>query len=174
MRRNLTLLNWSLAPVAVALLVLLSLALLRLRPGSLGDPDLVGLPLPPVPHPAAAQTRELFSWATAVSRRPLTNAGNPFFTLAIRPTPPPQPPPPPPATKKVDLTYRGFFETSAGVRKALVQVADKQVLAGVGEPVVSEYTVLSIGLGQLALTNKSGAAVQLPFRTNQSLEIPAK
>lgn len=174
MRRNLTLLNWSLLPGGIVLLVLLGLSLLRLRPGTLDDTDVTGSLVPPGSHPAAAQTRQFVTWPAEIARRPLTNAGNPFFTLAIRPTPPPQPPPPPPATKKVELTYRGFFETSAGVRKAVVQVADKQVLAGQGEVVVADFTVLAIELRHLALTNKAGGSVRLGFSTNQPLEIPAK
>lgn len=174
MRRNLTLLNWTLLPATAVLLTLLSLTLLRLRHDHAAD---AGAPVPtPLPssHPAAGQTRQFFGWASNLTWLPLTNAGNPFFTLAIRPAPPPQPPPPPPATKKVDVTYRGYFQTSAGLRRALVQVADKQVLAGLGEPVVADFTVLAIELRSLALTNKSGGSVSLVFRTNQSLEIPAK
>ena len=69
MRRNLTVLNWSLLPVGGILLLLLSLALVRLRPEPPGGFETSGSLIPPVAHPAAAQTRELFGWPGAVAWR---------------------------------------------------------------------------------------------------------
>ncbi|MBL9127779.1 MAG: hypothetical protein JNL97_09035 [Verrucomicrobiales bacterium] len=123
---------------------------------------------------AAAQARQFFGWASSATWRPLTNTGNPFFTLAIQPPPPPTPPPAAPSTRKLDLVYRGFFETSARVRRAVVQVADKQVIAGKGERVVADYSVADIQLGHLGMTNAAGVAAKLDFSKAAQIEVPAK
>jgi len=161
-------------PTAVGTLALLVLTLAgwprgnQNSGGGMTDTDAAGA------HPASRQARQFFGWASTASWRPLTNSANPFFTLAIQPTPPPTPPPPPPATRKVDVTYRGFFETSARVRRALIQVADKEVIAGKGDKILVDYGVVEIELRHLGLTNGTGGAVKLDFSKVISIEVPAK
>lgn len=181
MRRPTALLNWSLLPVAAGLLALLALCLGQLRqpvgiepsPG----PTHTNLPI----HPAADRTRQFFEWPSRVEWLPLTNAGNPFFTLAIQPPPPPKPPAPPPATRKVDLTYRGYLQTSAGIRRAVVQVADTQVLARLGENVIASFNATEIQPNHLLLTSTNPPVgtnppitVKLDFAKTAPLEVPAK
>ena len=173
MRRHVMVLNWLMIPTAVGILVLLVLTLMgwprvmQAPGGGLTDTDAAGL------HPAPQHARQFFGWASTVSWRPLTNSANPFFTLAIQPPPPPTPPPPPPATRRVDVTYRGFFETSARVRRALIQVADKQVMAAKGDKLLADYGVVEIELRHLGLTNGAGAAVKLEFSKPMAIEVPA-
>ena len=174
MRRGALMLNWAMIPTGIALLALLILTLTGWRrvPADARarrvGADAGGL------HPAAQQARQYFGWASSTAWKPLTNSGNPFFTLAIQPLPPPNPPPPPPATRKVDVVYRGFFETSARVRRAVVQVADKQIIAGKGDPIVADYSVADIQLGHLGMTNAAGVAVKLNFSKTAPIEVPAK
>lgn len=174
MRRSHVLLNAALIPCTIALLVMLVLSLLH-RPAADGDwrRSPAGPVLAPA-HPASEQTRHFFDWASHLRWRPLTNSANPFFSLAIQPPPPPPPPAPSPTTRKIDVTYRGFFETSAGIRRAVIQVADKQILARRGDKVVADYATAAIELKHLALTNAAGTAVRLEFAKPQSLEIPVK
>ncbi len=174
MRRRVLVLNWVMIPTAIGLLVLLALTWIgwpRVTPDPSGGRDDGDAE---VMHPAPQQARQFFGWATSVSWRPLTNSSNPFFTLAIQPPPPPTPPPPPPATRKVDVTYRGFFETSARVRRAVVQVADKQLVAGKGDRILADFGVVEIELRHLGLTNGTGGVVKLDFSKVVSIEVPAK
>jgi len=167
-------LNWAMVPTAVALLALLILTLMGwprtppdsvlTRPGS----ETVAL------HPGSQQARQFLGWASSASWRPLTNGSNPFFTLAIQLPPPPAPPAPPPATRKVEVTYRGYFETSARVRRAVIQVADKEMIVGKGEKFLADFAVTAVELGRLRATNAAGAAIELPFGKVHPLEVPAK
>jgi hypothetical protein len=173
-KRGDVILNWAMVPASAVLLALLGLSLLRLGPAGEGNERLFRTaPLPP-PHPAADQTRRYFDWPLAREWVPLTNHRNPFFTLAIQPPPPPRAAAPPPATRKVDVTYKGYFETSAGTRRALVQVAETQVLGGYSDPIVADFAAHEIELRHLTLTNAGGQTVRLEFAKPQSLEIPAK
>lgn len=174
MRRDAALLNWMMPVVLFGLLVLLALALVRWGAAGRDGGSYIGVQPPPLPHAAADQARQFFGWPASVKWTPLTQTNNPFFTLAIQPVPPPKPPPPPPATRKVELTYRGFLETSAGVRRAVVQVADQQVIGLLGDRVVADYATSEIALRHLTLTNVAGTNVTLEFSRPQSLEIPAK
>lgn len=174
MRRGVLLLNWAMIPTSIGLILLLGLTLVgwpRVAPDPTG-----GRPAEDasVLHPASDQVRLFFGWGSTASWQPLTNSANPFYTLAIRPAPPPKPPPPAPATRKVDVIYRGFFETSARVRRAVVQVADKQLLTGKGDTIVADYVVTEIELGHLGATNGAGAAVTIGFSKTVSIEVPAK
>lgn len=174
MRRNSLVLNWALIPAAIALVVLLVVSLFALQ-GRNPDESGVSIIAPSTAlHPAAEQTRQFFGWPLKVQWLPLTNAANPFFTLAIQPTPPPKPPPPPPTTRKVDVTYRGFIETSAGVRRAVVQVGDTQVLGRKGDKIVADFAVDEIELKTLQLTNPAGQKVVIDFAKSKPLEVPAK
>ncbi len=174
MQRRVLVLNWAMVPTAIGLTVLFVLALTgwprgpRGPGGGRGDDEVATL------HPASRQARQFLGWASSVSWRPLTNTANPFFTLAIQPAPPPTPPPPPPATRKVSVTYRGFFETSARVRRALVKVADKEVIVGKGDEILADFVVVEIELRHLGLTNGTGGAVKLDFSKPNSIEVPAK
>jgi hypothetical protein len=183
MRRNPSLLNGTLLPVAAGLILLLGLSLSRLRDPGRVAPRPTPADTNATDHPAAHRTRDLFEWPARVEWLPLTSNGNPFFTLAIQPPPPPKPPPPPPATRKVELTYRGYLETSAGIRRAVIQVADKQVLARVGEPVLAAFNASDIQPNHLVLTSTKGGApagtnppatVKLDFAKTVPLEIPTK
>lgn len=174
MRRDSLFFQWSMVPVAGVLLLLLGLSVLRLRHTTVDDPAFRAAAAVPALHPGAEQVRRWMGWPGEMTWRPLTNTANPFFTLAIRPPPPPPVAPPPAATQKVDITYRGFFQTSAQIRRAVVQVGDKQVLGFLGDVLVADYAVAAIELQQLTLTNKAGQTVPFAFSRTQSLEIPAR
>ncbi len=173
MRRDVTLLNWAMLPAAAVMLVLMTISLMRLGDArDVASQGRTGTKLPPPPA-AAEETREFLAWLHEAAWRPFTNSNNPFYTLAIQAAPPPSPPPSAPATRKFDVTYRGFLETSAGIRRAVVQVADKQVLGGLGDKIVADYAVMEIALRHLTLTNAAGTAVQFEFAKMKTLEVPS-
>ncbi|MCC6234833.1 MAG: hypothetical protein IT580_19475 [Verrucomicrobiales bacterium] len=171
MRRDTTVLNWMMVPLAAGLVLLLVLTLIRVRSADEVDMGRGGLGALPAPHPAPDQTLQFFNWASSVAWTPLTNSQNPFFTLAIQPPPPPKPPPPPPKTRKLEVTYRGYMETAAGVRRAVVQVADKQVLGSRGELIVADFKAVQIELRSLVVTNAAGVSNRFEFAKTQSIEV---
>ncbi len=174
MRRNSSFLSGTLLPIGIGLVALLGLTLFQFNRTDVEGTASATPAAPATTHPPAGHTRQFFGWPSRMRWLPLTNSSNPFFTLAIQPPPPPKPPPPPPTTKKVDIVYRGFYETSAGVRRAVVQVADKEVLARKGDIIVADFVTTDIELKFLAVTNPAGKSVKFNFATNQPIEVPAK
>ena len=99
---------------------------------------------------------------------PATNLPTPFTTTFF------QPPPPPPAkkTRKVKLTYHGFFETAAGEKRAFVNVGGATTLLSLGAPVVSDLMISNIQRLELTLRRAVTQEVVIPFRGSTEVEVP--
>jgi hypothetical protein len=60
------------------------------------------------------------------------------------------------------------------VRRAVVQVDDKQVLGSRGSIIVADYAAMEIELRHLTLTNAAGQTVRCDFTKTQTLEVPIR
>jgi hypothetical protein len=173
MGRDASVLDWAMLPAAVVLVVLLVLSLLGVGGTAEGLAPLRGGLPAPASHGAADEMRLYMAWLKDVNWQTFTNDRNPFYSVAIKPPPRQETSAPAPATRRIEVTYRGFFETSAGVRRAVVQVADKQVLGGIGERIVADLAAMEIELWHLTLTNATGKSVRCDFARPASIEVPA-
>ncbi|MCX8091145.1 MAG: hypothetical protein N3I86_09495 [Verrucomicrobiae bacterium] len=82
------------------------------------------------------------------------------------------PPPPPPTTRKVELTYLGFFRTGEQTPRALIRFGDALASVPVGAPVVTNWHIAAVTTTSLTLTN-SGAQTNLcALNAKLVLEIP--
>jgi hypothetical protein len=98
-----------------------------------------------------------------------------YFIPPTKPTPPPTPPPPPPpTTRKVELTYQGFYRVGDGPRYALLHLGEKLVGVAAGGVVVSNLYVAEAGLQTLTLTNSAMQTNIVTLNTNSVLEVPLK
>ncbi len=95
----------------------------------------------------------------------VTNAPNPFFTRYFQP-------PPPPTTRPVALTYLGYLDSSAGERRAFLQVDDAVRPFGAGARVVADHHVHRIERRTLILTNTAGVTNVLEFNIKKVLQVP--
>lgn len=87
------------------------------------------------------------------------------------PEPPPPPPPPPVLTKKVPLRYQGFFETTAGERRAYLRKEETLMVLTVDDKVVDAWTVVSIGNRELLLSDGNGGELRLDFNEPKEVEV---
>lgn len=120
--------------------------------------------------PADGRLPELFSAEALARLTPATNLPPPFVTGFF------QPPPPPPArkTRKVKLTYQGFFETAGGEKRAFVEVDGAATLAALGGPVVSDLMISNIQRLELTLRRVVTQEVVIPFRASAVVEVPVE
>jgi hypothetical protein len=96
-----------------------------------------------------------------------TNLDSPFFTTHFQP-----PKPPAPTTRKVDMIYKGFFQTTDGDRQAFVQVDNANRTAALGRPLIADLAVSEILPQTLTLTNSASRTNVLEFNKSTSVEVP--
>ena len=99
-----------------------------------------------------------------------------LFTTSyfIPPSPPPPPPPPPPTTRKVELTYQGFYRTGDGPKYALLRLGETLVGIPVGGTVVTNLYVMEAALQNLTLTNSATQTNVITLNTKSEVEVPLK
>ena len=96
-----------------------------------------------------------------------------YFVPPPKPAPPPPPPPPPPpTTRKVELTYQGYYGTGEGPRYALLLLGEKLVGIPVGGMVVTNLFVVDAALKTLTLTNTAVQTNVLTLNMKQAVEVP--
>jgi hypothetical protein len=109
----------------------------------------------------------LFSAAVPGSSLADTNLANPFFTRHFQP-----PVVPPPTTRKVELTYHGFFIAVNGPKTALVKVDETLTPVAAGGKAVANLFVADVSWQLLILTNAAGQTNLLPLNTKKAVEVP--
>ena len=99
-----------------------------------------------------------------------TNSPDPFFTAYFAPPSPG----PEPATRKIEVTYQGFYEAGEGPKHAVVKVADAFVDASIGWPIATNVFVAEATIQQLILTNRSSQTNLLLLNIKKEIEVPVR
>jgi len=99
-----------------------------------------------------------------------TNALSPFFTRHF--IPPAAPTPPPPTTKKVELTYQGFYQTADGPKQTIVKMGDSFLITSPGTKVTANLFIADATMQSLTLTNTSQQTNILTLNTKKEIEVP--
>jgi hypothetical protein len=99
---------------------------------------------------------------------------NPFLTSYFLPRTPP--PPPPPTTRKIELTYQGFYQTGDSPKRALILFDGTLVGIPLGDSVATNLFVANVTMTNLTLTNSAivGQSNILVLNTKKELEIPIR
>lgn len=109
----------------------------------------------------------LFEAGTEAPRLNATNRMNPFFTRYFLP-----PVLPAPTTRKVELTYHGFYQTADGPKTVMLSVGDVLVVGGPGAQAVANLFIADITWQTLTLTNPAAQTNLLPLSTKKAVEVP--
>ena len=96
-----------------------------------------------------------------------TNLLTPFFTRYFEP-----PVVPPPTTRKVPLTYHGFFQTTDGPLTALVKIGEDITPVVVGGRVVADLGIAGLSWQALTLTNATAQTNLLPLNLPKQVDVP--
>ena len=100
-----------------------------------------------------------------------TNGVTPFFTRHFMPPPPSATPLS--ATRKVELTYQGFYEAGDSPRHAFVKVGDNLFVGPAGARIVANLFIAEISRDWLTLTNAAAQTNTLRFNAKKEFEVPA-
>ncbi len=100
----------------------------------------------------------------------LSQTNNPFYTRYFVPPPSPAPP----TTRKIEVTYQGFYQAGDGPKCAVVKVGDAFVVGRVGSAVATNVFVADATLQTLTVTNPAAQTTVLPLNVKKELEVPIK
>jgi hypothetical protein len=101
-----------------------------------------------------------------------TNSLNPFTTRHF--IPPPAQPPPAPTTRKINLTYLGFyeFEGATSKRQIIVKLGDAFLVRPLGSNLTANLFGSAVTVQTLTLTNTAAQTNILQLNTQKELEVP--
>jgi hypothetical protein len=94
-----------------------------------------------------------------------------FATLYFTP---PVVPIPVPTTRRLDITYQGYYQSAGGPLRAMLRAADLLVSVPVGSAVVSNLWVAEATFLTMTLTNSAGQTNVLKMNVKQEVEVPLK
>jgi hypothetical protein len=101
-----------------------------------------------------------------------SNAVSAFGTRHF--VPPPTPAPPAPTTRKVELTYQGFYLTEEGVKQVMVKMGEAFLVVPEGAKLTANLHTVQAAVMSLILTNEAGNTNLLPLNKQQAVEVPIK
>lgn len=127
--------------------------------------------MPPQLNVPAERLANMFSPSTASAHIAWSNGANPFHTRHFVPPPTPAPPPPP-TTRKVEVTYQGFFLSSDRVKHAIVKVSTNFQFIRLGARVETNIYVAEATAAALTLTNHAAQTNLLPLNVKTQIEVP--
>jgi hypothetical protein len=162
--------RWFTALVHAGLWLLLFLGVKSFGGKSPALRDTVALSTPAESPAPVAKLERLFSpgiWPRIVSD---TNTTSLFFTRHF--IPPPTPTPQPPTTRKIEITYHGFYETGGGPRHVMVKLADALVDRLLGDRVSTNWFIGGATFQALTLTNAAAQTNLLPLNIKKEIEVP--
>ncbi len=165
--------RWFAGTVHLGLWVLLVVAILGFggSPPEFHDPDsLSSPPQSPIPVAGLEQVSSPAVWPKPVES---TNTLNAFSTRHFIPQQTPAPPaPPPPTTRKLEVTYQGFYQSEAGPRQTMVKFGDVFLVTPIGSRMLSNLFVADATMQFLTLTNPAAQTNVLPLNTKKEVEVP--
>lgn len=109
------------------------------------------------------------SWPRVTSG---TNTKSAFFTQYF--TPAPAPAPPPPTTKKIELTYLGYYYTEQGKKQTMVKLGEAFLVTPEGGNVTANLFASEVSVMSLTVTNTAGKTNLLALNKKQEVEVPIK
>ena len=161
--------RWFVTFVHVGLWALLAVALIKL--GGSSPPYLETLAYTsqvqsPVP---VARLERLFDSLPAVT--PMTNSAIPssFATTYFVP-----PAPPPPTTRKVAITYLGFYQTGDKPRRVFLNMDEVLHVSAIGDQIATNLFVAEAALQTLTLTNSAAQTNVLTLNAKKVVEVPIR
>ena len=119
-----------------------------------------------------ARLGSLFAPSQWPNPGPLTEGSSAFFTRYFVPVP--SPVPPPPTTRKIEVTYQGFYQAENSPKTAIVKMADIFVVVPIGGAVATNFYVADATLQSLTLTNPVSEPTLLPLNAKKEIEVPIK
>src|ERR1035437_7052796 len=159
--------RWFTAGVHAGFWLLLYLAVVNLG-GKVPDlRDAEGLSTPPHSPVPVAGLERLFSQGVWPKSLTDTNLLNPFVTRYFIPQAPP-----PPTTRKIEVTYQGFYQTGDGPKNTIFKLGEAFMVAPIGARIATNLFIADATMQALTLTNLSAQTNILPLNAKKEIVVP--
>jgi hypothetical protein len=96
-----------------------------------------------------------------------TNLLYPFFTRYFVP-----PPPPPPTTRKIEVTYQGFYQNGDGPKQTIFKLDEAFFVAPIGARIAPELFIADATMHALTLTNVAAQTNIVPLNAKKEIIVP--
>ena len=118
------------------------------------------------PAPVASLERlyQPGAWPKPVSQ---TNLLNPFFTRYFVP-----PTPPAPTTRKIEVTYQGFYQANTGPKRTIFKLDAAFVVAPIGAQIATNLYIADATMQAMTLTNLAAQTNIVPLNVKKELIVP--
>jgi hypothetical protein len=168
--------RWLVLGVHIGLWGLLYLAAIGLRGDSVAFHEQSASSVHAPTPPPITRLASLLSTEVWPNLHAETNQLDPFFTLHFipAPKPPAPPPPPPPTTRKIELTYLGFYQTEGAPKQVIAKLADSFLVAPVGTKLTANLFAADATMQTLTLTNSSAQTNLLQLDAKREIDVPAQ
>jgi hypothetical protein len=159
--------RWFVTAVHACLWLLLYLAVAGLggKAPDLRDAD--GATSPPHSSVPVAGLEQLFSSGSWPKSLVETNRLDPFVTHYFIP-----PVAPPPTTRKIEVTYQGFYQTNNGPKHTIFKLGDTFQIAPIGTRIATNLFIADATMQTLTLTNLAAQTNVLPLNTKKEIVVP--
>jgi len=161
--------RWFVVGVHAGLWLLLYLILTHLG-GKAPDFQVADAAPNPLQSPApVAGLESLFSptvWPKSLNE---TNLLNSFFTRYFVP-----PTPPPPTTRKIQVTYQGFYQSGAGLKQTIFKLDEAYGVAPIGARITNDLFIADATIQALTLTNQAAQSNIVFLNAKKEITIPIK
>ena len=84
------------------------------------------------------------------------------------------PKPPPPTTRKVEITYQGFYQTGEDPRHVFVKIDETLLDSTIGGQIATNLFVADAAMMTLTLTNSAAQTNVLTLNTKKVVEVPLR
>ena len=159
--------RWFVVTVHAGLWVLLYLAIINLRgkTPNYGEADGISSPAQsPAPVASLECLYQPGIWSTALTE---TNVENPFFTRYFVP-----PTPPPPTTRKIEVTYQGYYQAEDGPKRTIFKLDADYVVAPIGARIATNLFIADATMQALTLTNLLAQTNIVLLNTKKEMIVP--
>ena len=159
--------RWFAACVHAGLWLLLYLAVTTLRGKAPDFREAEGVTSPPHSLVPVAGLECLFlpgDWPKSLVQ---TNRLDPFVTRYFIP-----PVAPPPTTRKIEVTYLGFYQTGNDVKRTIFKLGEAHQVAPVGARIETNLFIADATMQTLTLTNLAAQTNILSLNTKKEIVIP--
>lgn len=96
-----------------------------------------------------------------------TNRLDPFVTRYFIP-----PVVPPPTTRKIEVTYQGFYQTDNGPKNTIFKLGEIFQVAPIGARIATNLFIADATMQTLTLTNLAAQTNILPLNTKKEIVVP--